>query len=122
MQQAAKLNDVPFQETKEQEDEPVVDKPPPPPKPDEPEFKSAEWKKALLRKTFTDSNKVHGEVVDIDHKKGIGYRVYYGDWIKKRPNGKYLIKDRFVLTLSDFLQDAQSEPWYVPSYDGAIDN
>ena len=121
MQQAAKLNDVPFQDTTEQ-DEPVVDKEPLPPKPDEPEFKSsAEWKRALLGKTFTDSNKVHGEVVDIDNKKGIGYRVFYGDWTKKRPNGKYLIKDQFVLTLSDFLQDAQSEPWYVPSYDGAIE-
>ena len=34
MQQAAKLNDVPYEEITEKEDEPVVDKPLPPPKPE----------------------------------------------------------------------------------------
>jgi hypothetical protein len=123
MKQAAALNGVPFEEITQKDDEPVVDKEPPPPKPEKTplEYKSsAEWRKALVGKTFTDSDGVHGEVVDVDYKKGDGYRVHYGDTANKKANGKYLDKDQYYQALVDFLEDAKSEPWFIPSYDDVI--
>jgi hypothetical protein len=120
MKDAAKLNGVKFEEElTEKEDEPVVDEEPPPPKPEKSatDFKSsAEWRRALVGKTFTDADGVQGEVVDVDYKKGDGYRVHYGDIKKRGSNGKYLVKDQFYQTLGDFLEDAQSEPWFTPEY------
>jgi hypothetical protein len=116
MKQAAALNGVPFEELTEKEDEPVVDKAPPPPKPEKTplEYKSsAEWRKALVGKTFTDSDGVHGEVVDVDYKKGDGYRVHYGDTAKKT-------KNQYYQALVDFLEDAKPEPWFIPDYDDVI--
>ena len=116
MKQAAALNGVPFEELTEKDDEPVVDKEPPPPKPEKTplEYKSsAEWRKALVGKTFTDSDGVHGEVVDVDYKKGDGYRVHYGDTSKKT-------KNQFYQALVDFLEDATPEPWFIPSYGSVI--
>jgi hypothetical protein len=120
--QAATLNDVPFEEITEKEDEPVVDKPLPPPKPEKTPLEftsSAQWRKALVGKTFMDAERVHGEVTDVDYSKG--YRVHYGKIKKKGSNGKYLAKDQYYQSLVDFLDDAQSEPWFTPDYAEVMD-
>jgi hypothetical protein len=117
MQQAAKLNDVPFEEITQKEDEPVLEKEPPPPKPEKTPLEftsSAQWRKALIGKTFTDADGVHAEVVNVDYSKG--YRVHYGNMAKRKPNGEYLAKDQYYQSLADFLDDAQAEPWFTPDY------